>query len=48
MSYLGFKLGSQWEHVDEIVKPYILPAATLFLLGFGLYVFSKRYRRRQA
>lgn len=46
--YLGYKLGSQWEHVDEIVKPYILPLATLFLLGFGLYVLSKRYRRRQA
>ncbi|WP_405115585.1 DedA family protein [Paenibacillus sp. FSL K6-1217] len=46
--YLGFKLGSQWEHVDELVKPYLIPAATLFLLGFGLYVLSKRYRRRQA
>ncbi|MFD1905131.1 DedA family protein [Paenibacillus rhizoplanae] len=46
--YLGFKLGSQWEHVDEIVKPYLIPAATLFLLGFGLYVLSKRLRRRQA
>ncbi|MCF7756729.1 DedA family protein [Paenibacillus xylanexedens] len=46
--YLGFKLGSQWEHVDEIVKPYIVPAAVVFLGAFGLYVFLKRWKRRTA
>ncbi|WP_339305296.1 DedA family protein [Paenibacillus sp. FSL L8-0435] len=46
--YLGFKLGSQWEHVDEIVKPYIVPAAVVFLGAFGLYVLLKRWKRRTA
>ncbi|OMF03326.1 DedA family protein [Paenibacillus sp. FSL H7-0942] len=46
--YLGFKLGSQWEHVDEIVKPYIVPAALVFLGAFGLYVLLKRWKRRTA
>lgn len=46
--YLGFKLGSQWEHVDEIVKPYIVPAAVVFLGAFGLYVLLKRWKRRAA
>ncbi|MNT95892.1 hypothetical protein D3C72_2378610 [compost metagenome] len=46
--YLGYKLGSQWEHVDEIIKPYILPAAAVFILGFGFYVLMKRFRSRQA
>lgn len=46
--YLGFKLGSQWEHVDEIVKPYIVPAAVIFLGAFGLYVLLKRWKRRVA
>ncbi|MEK4367089.1 DedA family protein [Paenibacillus sp. SZ31] len=46
--YLGFKLGSQWEHVDEIVKPYIVPAAVIFLGAFGLYVLLKRWKRRTA
>ncbi|WP_458123659.1 DedA family protein [Paenibacillus sp. Z3-2] len=46
--YLGFKLGSQWEHVDEIVKPYIIPAAAIFLGAFGLYVLLKRWKRRTA
>ncbi|WP_145323741.1 DedA family protein [Paenibacillus xylanexedens] len=46
--YLGFKLGSQWEHVDEIVKPYIIPAAVIFLGAFGLYVLLKRWKRRVA
>lgn len=46
--YLGFKLGSQWEHVDEIVKPYIIPAAVIFLGAFGLYVLLKRWKRRTA
>ncbi|MEK4113048.1 membrane protein DedA with SNARE-associated domain [Paenibacillus sp. DS2363] len=46
--YLGFKLGSQWEHVDEIVKPYIVPAAVIFLSAFGLYVLLKRWKRRTA
>ncbi|WP_338706817.1 DedA family protein [Paenibacillus amylolyticus] len=46
--YLGFKLGSQWEHVDEIVKPYIVPAAVVFLSAFGLYVLLKRWKRRTA
>ncbi|MEK4364513.1 DedA family protein [Paenibacillus sp. FSL M8-0212] len=46
--YLGFKLGSQWEHVDEIVKPYIIPAAVVFLGAFGLYVLLKRWKRRTA
>ncbi|MEK4077349.1 DedA family protein [Paenibacillus sp. FSL M7-0656] len=44
--YLGFKLGSQWEHVDEIVMPYIVPAAVVFLGAFGLYVLLKRWKRR--
>lgn len=43
--YLGFKLGAQWEHVDEIIKPYILPAAAIFIIGFGLYVLIKRFRK---
>lgn len=46
--YLGFKLGSQWEHVDEIVKPYIVPATVVFLGAFGLYVLLKRWKRRAA
>ncbi|MEK3704077.1 DedA family protein [Paenibacillus sp. FSL R7-0198] len=46
--YLGFKLGSQWEHVDEIVKPYIVPAAVVFLGAFELYVLLKRWKRRTA
>ncbi|GAS83407.1 DedA family protein [Paenibacillus amylolyticus] len=46
--FLGFKLGSQWEHVDEIVKPYIVPAAVVFLGAFGLYVLLKRWKRRTA
>ncbi|MGO4732379.1 DedA family protein [Paenibacillus sp. 2KB_22] len=46
--YLGFKLGAQWEHVDEIVKPYIVPAAVVFLGAFGLYVLLKRWKRRAA
>ncbi|WP_342564857.1 DedA family protein [Paenibacillus sp. FSL R7-0345] len=46
--YLGYKLGSQWEHVDEIIKPYILPTAAVFILGFGFYVYLKRFRNRQA
>ncbi|APO47180.1 DedA family protein [Paenibacillus sp. FSL R5-0766] len=46
--YLGFKLGSQWEHVDEIVKPYIVPAAVIFLGAFGFYVLLKRWKRRTA
>ncbi|MBT2284128.1 DedA family protein [Paenibacillus polymyxa] len=46
--YLGFKLGSQWEHVDEIIKPYIVPAAVVFLGAFGLYVLLKRWKRRTA
>ncbi|WNS45459.1 DedA family protein [Paenibacillus sp. MMS20-IR301] len=45
--YLGFKLGAQWEHVDEIVKPYIIPSATIIILGFGFYVLFKRLRSRQ-
>ena len=45
--YLGYKLGSQWENVDEIVKPYIMPAALIFIIGFGMYVLIKHYRKRE-
>ncbi|MDF9845292.1 membrane protein DedA with SNARE-associated domain [Paenibacillus sp. PastF-1] len=46
--YLGYKLGSQWEHVDEVIKPYIIPTAAVFILAFGFYVLLKRFRSRQA
>lgn len=45
--YLGFKLGAQWEHVDEIIKPYIAPAAIVFIIGFGLYVVLKHLRGKR-
>jgi len=44
--YLGYKLGSQWENVDEIVKPYIVPAALIFMMGFGIYVLIKHFRKK--
>lgn len=45
--YLGFSLGHQWENVEEVVKPYIIPAAIAFLLAFGLYIFMKQSRRKK-
>lgn len=46
--YLGFSLGHQWENVDELVKPYIIPAATVFVVAFGLYVIVKQLKRKPA
>lgn len=40
--YVGYKLGSQWEQVGEIIKPYAGPVALFVILCFGCYVYFKR------
>ncbi|MBU5353943.1 DedA family protein [Paenibacillus barcinonensis] len=46
--YLGYKLGAQWEEVGEVVKPYVIPAGVIFLIGFGMYMLLKRWKKRPA
>lgn len=46
--YLGMTLGSQWENIDQLAKPYIQPIAIGALVLTAAYFIVKRMRRRTA
>jgi membrane protein DedA with SNARE-associated domain len=46
--YLGMTLGSQWENIDQLAKPYIQPIAIGALVLTAAYFIVKRMKRRAA
>ena len=46
--YLGYKLGTHWERVGPLVKPYVIPAGVLCICLFAAYILLKRRKERRA
>jgi membrane protein DedA with SNARE-associated domain len=44
--YLGWKLGDQWQHIDEKAAPYVQPAILIALALLVAYVLFKYLRSR--
>jgi membrane protein DedA with SNARE-associated domain len=44
--YLGWKLGDQWEHIDEQAAPYVQPAILIAIALLVAYVLFKYMRSR--
>lgn len=44
--YLGMKLGQNWENIDEIVHPYLLPIGIGAIALTGIYVVFKIIRKK--
>ncbi|GGJ63308.1 membrane protein DedA with SNARE-associated domain [Anoxybacillus voinovskiensis] len=45
--FLGEKLGSNWQKIDEIAQPYLRPVAFGALIVMALYIVVQLYRRRK-
>lgn len=45
--FLGEKLGSNWQKIDEIAQPYLRPIAFGALIVMALYIVAELYRRRK-
>jgi membrane protein DedA with SNARE-associated domain len=46
--YLGMTLGSQWQNIDELAKPYIQPITIGAIVLTAAYFLVKRMKRRAA
>ncbi len=42
LAYAGFQLGSNWEQVRDVMRPFDIPILVVVVLLIGLYVYRKR------
>lgn len=44
--WLGYKLGPKWKEVAPLAKQYMLPIVIAILIGIGLYVLYRMYKKK--
>ncbi|MDQ0232350.1 DedA family protein [Metabacillus malikii] len=43
--YLGVELGSNWMHIKEVAKPYLIPMMSFAVIAGCTYVLVKKFKR---
>ncbi len=42
LAYAGFQLGSNWDRLREVMRPFDIPIIIVIVLLIGLYIYRKR------
>ncbi|TXK90916.1 DedA family protein, partial [Parageobacillus sp. SY1] len=45
--FLGERLGSHWQEIDEIARPYLRPVIIVAIVVTVIYIVLQVYRRKR-